>query len=66
VIETSDGGYIIAGNLFEFFTGKSVILLGKTDEYGIIPEFPSWIVLSLFVIGTLTVIVARKKLKLNS
>ncbi|MDG6221923.1 MAG: hypothetical protein QCH99_01525 [Candidatus Bathyarchaeota archaeon] len=62
VIETSDGGYIIAGNLFEFFTGKSVILLGKTDEYGIIPEFPLWTALPLVIAVVLVAVIYRKKL----
>ena len=63
VIETSDGGYIIAGNIFEFFTGKSVILLGKTDEYGIIPEFSVLSIILPFIIGVLLVAqIYRKRL----
>ena len=62
VIETSDGGYIIAGNIFEFFTGKSVILLGKTDEYGIIPEFPSLVALLLVTGVVLVTVIYRKML----
>jgi len=62
VIATSDGGYVIAGNIFEFFTGKAVILVAKTDEYGVIPEFPSWTILPLLLFATVVVIIYRKKL----
>jgi hypothetical protein len=37
----------------------------KTDEYGDIPEFPSWISLPLFLIGTIAVVELRNKLKNN-
>ena len=36
VIVTSDGGYALAG------TKQNKFWLAKTDEYGYIPEFPSW------------------------
>jgi len=34
----------------------------KTDEYGIILEFPSWIILPLFLTVTLVVAICRRKL----
>jgi hypothetical protein len=63
LVQTSDGGYVLAGvtNLFCFTGGD--FWLAKTDEFGVIPEFPSWIILPLFLISTLSVIVARKKFK---
>ncbi len=36
VIQTSDGGYALAG------TKQNNFWLAKTDEYGVIPEFPTW------------------------
>ncbi len=43
VIQTSDGGYALAGGLNGDFW------LAKTDEYGFIPEFPSWAPLLIMV-----------------
>jgi hypothetical protein len=64
VIETSDGGYAIAGNIFEFFTGKSVILVAKTNEYGVIPEFPSWTPLIITLVAVVAItFVYRQKLQ---
>jgi hypothetical protein len=37
-------------------------LLIKTDEFGIIPEFPSLIILPLLLTATLADIIYRKKL----
>ncbi len=59
VIETSDGGYAIAGDIFDWFIGDGLIWVIKTNNYGIIPEFPSWIILPLFVLATLTMICVK-------
>jgi len=60
VIATSDGGYVIAGNIFEFFTGKSVILVAKTNECGVIPEFPSWTPVLVMVVALVAMIVVYR------
>jgi hypothetical protein len=62
VIETSDGGYAIVGNIFDWFMGEGLMWVIKTDDYGVIPEFPSWIILPLFLMATLTAIIAKKRL----
>ena len=62
LIETSDGGYAIAGYTFSFAAGNSDLWLVKTDEQGVIPEFPSWIILPLFMITALFVMVIKKKM----
>ncbi len=65
VIQTSDGGYALAG--------RSIIVVNdelsdidafliKTDPEGIIPEFPSWIILPLLMTATLAVIIYKKRL----
>jgi len=59
VIQTSDGGYAMAGYKIE---GFPTFCLVKTDEAGIIPEFPSWIILPLFITATLLIIICKQKL----
>ena len=60
VLQTSDGGYAMAGYKIE---GFPIFCLVKTDEAGIIPEFPSWIILPLFLTATLVIVFFRKSLK---
>ena len=62
MIETSDGGYALAGMIISFFTGKTVIWVAKADMQGEIPEFPAWIILPLFIMATLFAILIKKKL----
>ena len=65
VVETSDGGYALAGFTNLPVTSSSIVhyyfLLVKTDEYGVVPE-ASWIILPLLLIATLTIFVSKKKL----
>lgn len=51
VIQTSDDGYALGGYNLEY--GSPVFCLVKTDDACIIPEFPSFLVLPLFMIATL-------------
>ena len=62
LVEGSDGGYVLAGYTTSYGAGPYNFWLVKTDEYGIIPEFPSWIILPLFLVATVSAIVFKKKL----
>jgi len=57
LVETSDGGYAIAG------TKNDDFWLAKTDEYGVIPEFPSWTIIPLFLTATLAAIFYSKRVR---
>ena len=66
LIEAPNGGYAALGSTDSFGSGQMDFLLIKTDEYGVVPEFPSWIVLPLFLITSLLVVISRKHLKIQS
>ena len=61
VIQTSDGGYALAGTIiFEGISSDAWLI--KTDSGGIIPEFPSWITLPLLLAATLAIIICKQRL----
>jgi len=64
-VVTSDGGFAIAGETSAFGAGDSDFWLVKTNEYGIIPEFPSWAILPLLLLATLVAIIYKKRLNKN-
>jgi len=61
LVESSDGGYAIAGYTNSFSDGYYDFWLVKTDEFGNIPE-AEWVVLPLLMIATLSILVSKKKL----
>jgi hypothetical protein len=62
LVETSDGGYALAGIQRSSDTESDDFWLAKTDEYGVIPEFPSWIILPLVTTTTLLILIYKKRL----
>lgn len=66
IIQASDGGFVLAGLTASYGMGGLDATLIKTDEYGIIPEFPSNIVLPLLLILTALATSQKKKLTKNN
>jgi len=62
LVETSDGTFALAGFTTSTYAGPGDMWLVKTDEYGYIPEFPSWIILPLLITATLVAIIYKKRL----
>ncbi|MEJ2240587.1 MAG: hypothetical protein P8Y18_00360 [Candidatus Bathyarchaeota archaeon] len=65
LIETSDETFVLAGFSTFTYAGPGYLWLLKTDEYGYIPEFPSWIIIPLFIICTIALFYSKKKLIKN-
>ncbi|MFA5365686.1 MAG: hypothetical protein WC325_10950 [Candidatus Bathyarchaeia archaeon] len=60
LIQTVDGGFALSGGKGSFETGDWDFWLIKTDPHAI-PEFPSWIILLVLIMGTLLFGVIHKR-----
>jgi hypothetical protein len=64
IVQTSDGGYALAGTnriiIDDDLAGYYAWLI-KTDPEGIIPEFPSWIILPLVLITTVVALFFKSR-----
>lgn len=61
VVESSDGGFAIAGYTESFGAGGYDCWLVKTDEYGVVPEYSSWVLLSIILVATFVIVIYKKK-----
>ncbi len=60
---TSDGGYMLAGRLDSpIGTGDYDFWFVKTNELGVVPEFYSWLVLSVALAATGLVVLGKNRL----
>ena len=62
LVQTSDGGYALAGEIKFSVDDEWKFWLIKTNDQGIIPEFPSWMIPPLLLTTTLMAILARRRL----
>ena len=65
VVETSSGGFALAGFTKSYGNGGQDYWLVKTDEYGNIPEFPSWALLPFVLIFSLVILFFKKLTKVR-
>jgi hypothetical protein len=62
LVQTGDGGYALAGYTESFGAGHYDFWLVKTDAGGLVPEFPSALILAISVaVTSLTVILTKRK-----
>jgi hypothetical protein len=62
LIATSDDGYALAGHISYALSLDTDFWLAKTDEFGVYPEYSSWLIPSLVLTATAFIINNKKRL----
>jgi hypothetical protein len=63
LVEAPDGGYVIAGEIgFHDPNNWYDFWVVKTDEFGVVPEYTSFLFPSLLLVATLVIVIYKKKL----
>jgi hypothetical protein len=62
LIQTSDGGYAIAADTNSFGAGDKDFYIVKTDEFGVVPEYSSWLIPALVLTATAFILINKKRL----
>jgi hypothetical protein len=62
LVETSEGGYAIAGYTDSYGVGGDDFFLVKTDEFGYIPEYSSLLLPLILFVATSIILISKKKL----
>jgi len=64
VVQTDDGGYALAGTTRSSYEGAYYdVWFAEVDASGDpVPEFPSWLILPLFLMASLVAIIVKKRL----
>jgi len=63
IIETDEGNYVFSGSK-NAPNGEGVVWLAKISRSIVIPEFPTWIILPILIMVTLTIILAKKRMNI--
>ena len=61
LVATFDGGYALVGNYRIVNTSQTRVWLIKTDEYGVFPEYNSWLIPVLVLTATAFVMTKRRR-----
>jgi hypothetical protein len=61
VVEALDGAYALCGATMSFGAGGQDFWLVKTNEFGVVPEYSSWLIPALVLTATVFIIVNKKR-----
>ncbi|MCW4053150.1 MAG: hypothetical protein NWE78_08090, partial [Candidatus Bathyarchaeota archaeon] len=65
MVQTVDGGYALAGYFTPLVFGPTDFWFVKTDQYGVIPEFPTWTPFLLLIILTAVITIYKQRARVR-